>query len=210
MAQILQHPVQASKLGYKRVRRRCKADDPNQLDLFSAPAAQILDFGAGLSPFEQALLWDERGDKAAAADLYAEAIEKEDCQADAYCNLGIIETQRGNTARAFDCFTTALKHNARHAEAHYNLGNLYFDQNDFRLAEFHFGIAVEVEPDFANGYFNLALVLAINNEPAKALHALRQYQEHVSPEEARAAADLLDSIKDSLAAAKITRISGLR
>src|SRR5207253_11199828 len=100
--------------------------------------------------------------------------------------------------------------NARHSEAHYNLGNLYFDQNDFRLAQFHFEIAAEVDPDFANAYFNLALALAINNDPARALQALRQYQAHVSPEEARVAAELLDNIKSSLAAAKITRLSGLQ
>jgi tetratricopeptide (TPR) repeat protein len=203
MAQILKLPVQASKLGYKRVRRRCKSEDPNQLDLFSGPPAQILDFAGGLSPFEQALLWDERGDKPAAADLYAEAIKKEDCVADAYCNLGIIETQRGSAVKAFDCFSTALKYNARHSEAHYNLGNLYFDQNDFRLAQFHFEIAAEVDPEFPNAYFNLALVLAINNDPAGAFQALRRYQDQVPEEEARVAAEVLENIKGSLAAAKI-------
>ena len=69
MAQILKFPVQASKLGYKRVRKRAQpAESQNQLHLFSPLTAQILDFAPDLSRFEQALLFDERGDAKAAAD----------------------------------------------------------------------------------------------------------------------------------------------
>jgi tetratricopeptide (TPR) repeat protein len=202
MAQIIKFPAQTSKLGYKRVRKRAQQPEGHdQLDLFPAPKAQILDFAAGLSRFEQALLFDERGD-AKAAELYAKAIEDQDCVADAYCNLGIIESQKGNTARAFDCFTTALKHDPRHSEAHYNLGNLYFDVNDFRLAQIHYEMAGEVDPAFANVYFNLALVQVINNDLVAAIAALTKYQHLVSRDEGRNAEELLHNLKKSLAAAK--------
>jgi len=36
--------------------------------------------------------------------------------------------------------------------------------NDFRLAQIHYEMAAEVDPTFANVYFNLALVQSINNE----------------------------------------------
>src|SRR5437773_1146046 len=202
MVQIIKFPVPASKFGFKRVKRRAKAaQDPDQLDLFPKTTAQILDFSSALSRFEQALMLDERGDLKA-AELYAKAIEEQDCVADAYCNLGIIESQKGNTTRAFDCFTISLKHNPRHSEAHYNLGNLYFDVNDFRLAQIHYEMAGEVDPSFANVYFNLALVQSINNELAAAIHALAKYQELVSADEARNAEELLHNLKKSLAAAK--------
>src|SRR5207248_11587795 len=198
MAQILKFPVQASKLGYKRVKKRAgAAEDQKQLDLFPRPTAQILNFASALTRFEQALMLDERGDLKA-AELYAKAIEEHDCVADAYCNLGIIESQKGNTSRAFDCFTTSLKHDARHSEAHYNLGNLYFDVNDFRLAQTHYEMAREVDPSFPNVYFNLALVQAINNDPAAAVSALSKYQELAPAEEARHADELLRSLKKSL------------
>src|SRR6266566_4951656 len=145
--------------------------------------AQILDFGPELSRFEQALMLDERGDPKA-AELYAKAIAEQDCVADAYCNLGIIESQKGNTTKAFDCFTTSLKYDPRHSEAHYNLGNLYFDLNDFRLAQIHYEMAAEVDPGFPNVYFNLALVQAINNEPNAAVTARMRYQELVTEDEA--------------------------
>src|SRR5262245_21595194 len=207
MAEILKFPTQASKLGFKRVKRRVKlAEHPDQLDLFAAPTAQILSFHSGLTSFEQALMLDERGDLRA-ADAYAKAIEEQDCVADAYCNLGIIESQKGNTSKAFDCFTTSLKHDPRHSEAHYNLGNLYFDVNDFRLAQVHYEMASEVDPSFANVYFNLSLVQAINNDFGAAVNALSKYQELVSEEEGRIAGELLQSLKKSLTAGKGARFA---
>src|SRR6185503_19504585 len=101
MGQILKFPAQASKLGYRRVKKRAKAEHPDQLVLFPPPTAQILYFVPDSSPFEQALLWDERGDPKA-AELYAKAIEQQDSVADAYCNLGVIESQNGSTTKAFD------------------------------------------------------------------------------------------------------------
>jgi len=206
MAQILKFPAQASKLGFKRVKKRKEpVENPDQLHLFPRPSAQILSFNSALSCLEQALMLDERGD-AGAADLYARAIEENDCIADAWCNLGIIQSQRGNTIKAFDCFTTSLKYNPRHSEAHYNLGNLYFDVNDFRLAQIHYEIAREVDPAFPNVYFNLALVQAINNDPAAAVSALSKYQELAPAEEARHADELLRNLKKSLATTKNCRL----
>ena len=207
MAQIIKFPAQASKFGFKRVKRRAKAaESPGQLDLFPAGEAEILNFDSGLGKFEQALMLDERGDLNA-AELYNKAIEEQDCVADAYCNLGIIESKKGNTIKAFDCFTTSLKHNPRHCEAHYNLGNLYFESNDFRLAQVHYEMASEVEPSFANVYFNLALVQAIKDDFDAAVVALSRYRELVSPEEGRIAQELLQSLKKSLAAARNSRNS---
>ncbi len=207
MAQIIKFPAQATKLGYKRVKRREKAgENPDQLVLFARPSAQILTFVPDSSLFEQALLFDERGD-ARAAELYARAIAEQDCVADAYCNLGVIESQKGGALKAFDCFTTSLKHDPRHAEAHYNLGNLYFEMNDFRLAQLHYEMAGEIDPQFANVYFNLALVQAINNDFDAAVRAISKYQELVPEEEGRIAGELLQDLRKSLAAAKNSRLS---
>src|SRR5256714_1343189 len=201
MGQILKFPVQASKFGYKRVKKRLPpAENPDQLILFEQPTAQILPFVPGCSRFEQALLWDERGE-IKAGELYRKAIDEQDCVADAYCNLGIIESKQGHTTKAFDCFTTSLKHNPRHSEAHYNLGNLYFEANDFRLAQNHYEMAAEVEPAFANAYFNLALVQAINNEFDAAVTALNKYRELVPESEGRIAEELLQNLRKSLAGA---------
>lgn len=205
MGEILKFPAEGSKLGYKRVRKRKIAEDPGQLHLFPPVSAPILSFATPLGPFEQALMFDERGD-AKAAEFYFKAIENQDCVADAYCNLGIIESQSGNTTKAFDCFTTALKHDPRHSEAHYNLGNLYFELNDFRLAQVHYEMAAEVDPTFANAYYNLALVQSINKDFAAAINTLTKYQALVSGTEARDVEEMLRTLKASLATAKNSRL----
>ena len=201
MGDIIKFEGQSSKFGFKRVKKRKVAEDPSQLQLFPRRTAQILDLSLGLGHFEQALLFDERGDSRA-AESYKKAIEEGDCVADAHCNLGIIESQKGNTVKAFDCFTTSLKFNPRHSEAHYNLGNLYFDVNDFRLAQVHYEMALEVDADFANVYFNLALVQSINDDPAAAVATLKKYQQLVSAEEARKADELLRELRKSLTDAR--------
>jgi tetratricopeptide (TPR) repeat protein len=201
MGRILKFPAQAAKLGYKRVKKRPNTDEsPDQLHLFSQPLGQILSFAPELSWFEQALILDERGDLRA-AESYNKAIAQQDCVADAYCNLGIIESRQGNTIRAFDCFTISLKHNPRHSEAHYNLGNLYFDANDLRLAQIHYEISAQMDPSFANVYFNLALVQAINHDLTAAISTLICYQELVTGEEKQNADELLHNLRRSLAAA---------
>ncbi len=200
MGQILKFPAPASKFGFKRVKKRSRAaENPGQLRLFPEPGAQIVDFAPASSWFEQALLWDERGD-AKAAELYNKAIQTGDCIADAYCNLGIIESQKGHTAKAFDCFTICLKHDPRHPEAHYNLANLYFDVNDLRLARVHYEIAGELEPSFANVYFNLALVQALSNDLPASVAALARYKALASEDDGRNADELLQNLTRSLSA----------
>lgn len=200
MGEILKFPGETTKLGFSRVRKRGRgATDPNQLDLFLAPPTPIASASPVLSAFEQALLSDERGDDRA-AELYAKAIENEDRIADALCNLGIIESKKGNTPSAFDCFTSSLKHDPRHVQAHYNLANLYFEVNDFRLAQLHYELAVEVDPAFANAYFNLALAQSLNHELPAAVATLTRYQQIVSADEAQHAEELLVNLKKLLAA----------
>jgi len=205
MAQILKFPGRAAKFGFKRVPKRKRRDDhPAQLHLFAQGTAQILQFESPLSHFEHALLLDERGDTQA-TEHYQKAIAEQDCIADAYCNLGIIESKQGRTTKAFDCFTNSLKHDARHFEAHFNLGNMYFEVNDYRLAQLHYEMAVEVDPSFANVYFNLALVLSLNNQLRAAVSALTKYQSMVSAAEARNADELLENLRRSLAATNPVR-----
>src|SRR5262245_45913653 len=115
MGQIIKFPAQVSKLGYKRVKkRRGCAEDRDQLQLFAPPAAEILRCECGLRPFEQALRLEDRGD-VKAGELYARAMAEQDCVADAFCNLGIIESQKGNRIKAFNCFTNSLRHDPRHS-----------------------------------------------------------------------------------------------
>ena len=200
MGQIIKFPAQATKFGYRRVPRRTRdGDNPAQLSLFPPVSAQVLYLAPASGPFEHGLLLDERGDPTA-VDFYLKAIAEENCVADAYCNLGIIESKQGDTVKALDCFTNSLRQNPRHSEAHYNLANIYFELNEFRLAQIHYELSTEIDPAFPNAFFNLALVLSITQDFAAAITALTRYQELAPPAEARKADELLSNLKKSMAA----------
>lgn len=182
------------KFGFERVKKRRRKEDPCQLKLFSPSPGQVLRLPTTLNPFEEALLLDERDDERA-AEAYRRAVSVEDLAADAYCNLGVIESRAGRTAKAFDCFTKSLERNPRHFEAHYNLGNLYFEVDDFRLARLHYELAAEIDPAFPNLYFNLGLVLTLLEEKKAALGALVTYQRLASPEDRPHAQDLINGLR---------------
>jgi tetratricopeptide (TPR) repeat protein len=200
MAKIIQLPVKApAKLGFKRAikDKKIELEKKGQLNLFNQQGTQIHYLPSRFSPFEEAL-WLDENNKPDAQEAYLKAILAEDYTADAYCNLGILESQHGNTAKAFDCFSMTLKLEERHLEAHYNLANLYFEACDYRLAKLHYELAAEIDPDFPNTYFNLGLVYALNDEYEDAINALFKYKQLVPEEEGKKADNLLNSLRRSL------------
>ena len=202
MAKILKFPAKVpSKFGFKRVRKRKKIDleDLGQFNLFAAPGGKVVPLPTSFSPFEEALTLDEDGNPRA-RDLYRKAISDGDCTADAYCNLGVLESQSGRAVKAIECFTSSLKHDSRHVESHFNLANLYFEAGDLRLARLHYEISAEIEPGSANIYFNLGLVHAMNEDYGPAVDALSRYQDLAPDEEGKKADELLTSLRRSLAA----------
>lgn len=199
MAQILQFsPKPLAKIGFQKARRKKKtAKFENQLDLFTSSKGRILHLPRSMGLFDEALLLDERGDDRARS-AYLEAIAAGDSAADAYCNLGILESQQGKTAEAFDCFTRSLKENPRHIESHYNLGNLYFETEDFKLARIHFEMAIEINSQYANAHFNLGLVYALEKNFSEAARAFGRYVELVPENDGIKAQGLLSSLRQSL------------
>ncbi len=192
MAKVIKFPIPTpEKFGPERVRKKKGEKVPGQLNLFSS--ARIIPLHQ-LSPFEEALMLDDQQQVDAARKAYAKAIEAGDCLADAYCNLGIIESQAGNTAKAIDCFTRCLSQEPRHHEAHYNLANLYAEVGNFALARIHYETAIEIEPSFSNSYFNLGLTLAMTRQFREAVKVLHEYRKLSTPENQQQADDLIDKL----------------
>ncbi len=197
MAKVIQFPTPGlEKFGFKPVRKKGEDNKikPAQLDLFSAGKVVSLH---KLSRFEEALMLDDLGDKKA-KEVYQKAIAEGDSVADAYCNLGILESQEGNISKAIDCFTKCLKENPRHFEAHYNLANLYAEVGNLALAKVHYQISIEVEPYFPNSHFNLGLTLAMNKEIEEAVHSLQSYCRLVSSHDRIQAEELIASLSRSI------------
>ena len=175
MAKVVKFPVQPpEKFGFRPVRKKREAPAPRsgQLNLFTG--AKVVKLNQ-LSPFEEALMLDEHNDKAA-KEHYLKAIKEGDSVADAYCNLGIIESRLKNFPKAIDCFTLSLKEDPRHFESHYNLANLYAEIGNLPLAKVHYQMSISIEPEFPNSYFNLGLTLAMNHEIDEAVKTLLEYR----------------------------------
>ncbi|MBP9925033.1 MAG: tetratricopeptide repeat protein [Cyclobacteriaceae bacterium] len=197
MAKVIQFPTpNPEKFGFKPVRKKkgTAHDKYGQLNLFAG--AKVISLNQ-LSAFEEALMLDEQGDSRAVSQ-YQKAIEVGDSIADAYCNLGILESEHKNYSRAVDCFTKCLKEEPRHFEAHYNLANVYTEIGNLSLAKIHYQISIEVEPNFPNSHFNLGLTLAMSNEIDAAIESLNAYRTLVIPEDRIQAEELITNLSRSL------------
>lgn len=197
MSNILKlHQQKPLRLGHKKVSKNklSKLEDEGQLNLFKKKKAKIISMGEGLSPFDLAFKQDEQNSESARKS-YLKAIEEEDRIADAYCNLGIIEAKSANDVKAIDYFSQALLHSPRHYEAHFNLANIYFDNENYPLAKLHYQTAIEIEPNDANVYYNLGLVLALQEEIIESIDSLSNYVSLVKENEATKAKELITTLK---------------
>jgi len=190
-----------TKRGLKRAgHRRRIGSDEDQLGLFSAVSTgKIVSLPSRLSPFEEALLLDERGsDKA--EEAYRIAVDVGDCVDDAFCNLGIVLYHAGDVQGAFSSFTNTLKVNPIHFEAHYNLGNLYLDDEDLQAARVHYELAEAVDSTYENLHFNAGIVYALQGDMEHALRAFGTYRRLAPDELGRQIDDLLHRLRRVVAA----------
>lgn len=199
MGRVIKFPVNASpKFELKAVgSKRSKKGKDSQLDIFIPRDSKIVEMSGSLTPFEEALVHDEKGNQKARA-LYQKAISKNDHPADAWCNLGILEYQEGNKSKAVSCFTHSLKEDPRHFEAHYNLANVYLDLENLELAKLHYEVASEIDPDHADVFYNLAVVYAMQKDFQKAIESLESHLNLVPGKESSDARGFLLSLKASL------------
>jgi len=195
VVKLSDHPI--TRFGHKRVLKRKKRspEDHGQLNIFDVdvPSGKVVRLNAS-SSFEEALTLDEMGNTEAAREAYQSAIRNGDRTADAYCNLGIIES-RNNSIKAIDCFTRSLRVTPRHFQSHYNLANLYSEKKNYELAKLHYEIALEIAPDFPNAHYNLGLVLAMMKDYKGAVAALSIYRKQTPPDELGKTDDLIHSLK---------------
>ncbi len=177
--------------------RQIEAELHGQLNLFPEKGGLLIQLPIRLSPFEEALILHERGDKRA-TDMYLEAIHGGECISDAYCNLGILDYEANNIPKAFDHFTNALKYDPRHFESHFNLAHLYFEAGDFRLAHLHYDLSAVIEPSNASVHFNLGLINAIDGNLTAAIASLNKAKECANEEELAQIEELLVSLQNAV------------
>jgi tetratricopeptide (TPR) repeat protein len=162
--------------------RKIELELCGQRNLFSESAGKLIPLPVRMSPFEEALILHEQGDPRAAA-MYRQAVLKEECVADAFCNLGILEYEAKNIPGAFHNFTSALRHDPQHFEAHFNLAHMYFEEGNIRLARMHYELSAAIEPGSASVHFNLGLVNVVEENIPAAIASLNKAKEFATEDE---------------------------
>lgn len=199
---VIRFPVEAvTRFGFQRAEKRgsssrtVKMESEGQMTLFEGRESRpqkgkVVPLPLQLSPFEEALMLDDQGDERA-EEIYTKAIENGDRVADAWCNLGVLRSIEGDLDSAFDCFAQSLAAGPRHAESHYNIANLYFEIGDLRVARTHYEIALDVNEEFVNAWFNYGLVTALAEDYRAAHDALLRYKQLAPGAESECIADEL-------------------
>ena len=174
--------------------RKIELELHGQRNLFSESEGRLVHLPPRMSPFEEALILHEQGNPRA-SEMYALAIKEEECVADAFCNLGIIDYEAENIPGAFNNFTHALRHDPRHFEAHFNLAHMYFEEGDIRLARLHYELSAVIEPCSASAHFNLGLINAVEENTQAAVDSLCKAKEFATEEELAQIEELLGSLQ---------------
>ncbi|MCH8251559.1 MAG: tetratricopeptide repeat protein [Planctomycetes bacterium] len=125
-----------------------------------------------------------RGEVAAAAAGFAEAIRLNPRCDDAHVNLGVIHAEHGRFDAASACFREALRHRPDSFEAYRNLGSVMLMQGRFEDAERAYRKALSIRPYDADAHTELGSVLYQTGRAAAAadewLTALRIDPDHVA------------------------------
>lgn len=191
MAKIISYlpkDIPDRKLGYRKAvtSKNALLESQGQLNLFIRPedkagTLKVRRITPHLSPFEEALMLDEKGDPEAES-RYLDAIHQASATADALCNLGVLYASRGETAKSIGALTKALSMNPRHLESHYNLANIYFDAGNYDLAIIHYEVALEIDSQFSDAWFNLSIAYLSLKNHLKAFDAFLQFKK-LKPDE---------------------------
>jgi tetratricopeptide (TPR) repeat protein len=99
----------------------------------------------------------EKGDLDAAETRCEICLEYNERNAECLNNLGLVWFYRGDDARARSFFIKAIRENTDFAQPRSNMGALEFKALNFKEAVKFFESAVEIDPRFAEGRYNLAL-----------------------------------------------------
>ncbi len=150
------------------------------------------------SAFERALRLHDQDDLRART-WYKLAIESGDCVADAWCNLGILESGEGWKSKAIQCFRKAILVEPRHFEAHFHLGNLFFDSGNFSEARIHYRIAEDISADHPPLMHQQAMIMLMERQYGEAINLLKRYANMVDEASRQRAMGLIQRIRGTVA-----------
>lgn len=148
---------------------------------FPELALPLLERAADLNPedsdiwFELGLALDQQGSSEAAISAFSRAIELDKGFDDkSFLLRGVLYAELGEDALAEQDFDAALNRGLRDADTHFYRGLMRYRRNDLLGARSDFAEAVNIDPDFAEGWYHLSFAeAALGNQEAAREHAQR-------------------------------------
>lgn len=113
-----------------------------------------------LAYFNLGNVWLEKGDYPKAIENYNEAIKLDPKMSTAYCNRGIAWHRKGDYDQGFKDYDQAIQLEPKLSLAHLNRGYAWFDKLQYKKAIEDFNESVRLDPNVADGYNELAWLLA--------------------------------------------------
>lgn len=139
------------------------------------------DLGIQFSPHysdlyvNKGLIAQKRGQFDRAKDLYIEALRKNNEQAQAYNNLGVIYGEvEGNWGRATAQYERALRVNPDYLEARYNMAKALMRLGKKDEARKQYGTVIAVAPNLADPYHDLGVMALEDGDVEEAISQLRK------------------------------------
>jgi tetratricopeptide (TPR) repeat protein len=142
-----------------------------QLALRDNPSSAEAYYGLGSAQLNQQKLVEARQSFEHAVKLHP---SYPDTLANAWNNLGLLETREGRTDEAIRCFQEALRSSPDHLIALNNLGNAYRLRKEWDRARETFERSLAVSPDDPEANYGLGMVFAQADNPERAHEHLQR------------------------------------
>jgi tetratricopeptide (TPR) repeat protein/thiol-disulfide isomerase/thioredoxin len=142
-----------------------------QLALRDDPSSAEASYGLGSAYLSQRKTVEARESFERAVKLRA---SYPDTLANAWNNLGLLDTREGRTEEAIRCFQEALRSSPDHLIALNNLGNAYRGQKSWENARKTFARALEVSPNDPEANYGLGMVFAQADDTARMYEYLQK------------------------------------
>lgn len=117
---------------------------------------------------------EARGEAKQAAELYAEAIEKDPNRADACVRLAVLLDKEGRFEESIDWYRRAIQLQPDNASGLCNMGYSLYLQQRWAEAEQALRRAIALNPDHQRAHNNLGLVLARTGQAQEAMESFRR------------------------------------
>jgi Tfp pilus assembly protein PilF len=142
-----------------------------QLALRDNPSSAEAHYGLGSAQLNQQKLVEARQSFEHAVKLHA---SYPDTLANAWNNLGLLDTREGRTDEAIRCFQEALRSSPDHLVALNNLGNAYRLRKEWDKARETFERSLAVSPDDPEANYGLGMVFAQADDSERAYEYLQR------------------------------------